>query len=47
VVNNVETFLAAARIAEHGGFWFRGEGTDQSAGSKILSVSGDCPTGGL
>jgi len=47
VVNNVETFLAAARIAEHGGYWFRSEGTDRSAGSKILSVSGDCSQPGI
>jgi [NiFe] hydrogenase diaphorase moiety large subunit len=47
VVNNVETFLAAARIAEHGGYWFRSEGTDQSSGSKILSVSGDCARPGV
>ena len=47
VVNNVETFLAAARIAEHGGYWFRSEGTDRSAGSKILSVSGDCSQPGV
>ena len=47
VVNNVETFLGAARIAEHGGYWFRSEGTDRSAGSKILSVSGDCARPGI
>jgi len=47
VVNNVETFLAAARIAEHGGYWLRSEGTDRSAGSKILSVSGDCDVPGV
>jgi [NiFe] hydrogenase diaphorase moiety large subunit len=47
VVNNVETFLAAARVVEWGGYWFRGEGTDQSAGSKILSVSGDCARPGV
>ncbi len=47
VVNNVETFLAAARVAQWGGYWFRGEGTDQSAGSKILSVSGDCARPGI
>ena len=47
VVNNVETFLAAARIAELGGYWFRGEGTDESAGSKILSISGDCLRPGI
>ena len=45
--NNVESFLAAARIAEHGGYWFRSEGTDKSAGSKILSVSGDCARPGI
>lgn len=47
VVNNVETLVAAARIAEHGGAWFRGEGTGQSAGSKLLSVSGDCARPGI
>lgn len=47
VVNNVETFLAAARVAEHGGYWLRSEGTDRSAGSKILSVSGDCAAPGV
>jgi [NiFe] hydrogenase diaphorase moiety large subunit len=47
VVNNVETFLAAARVAEHGGYWLRSEGTDRSAGSKILSVSGDCARPGV
>ena len=47
VVNNVETFLAAARVVQWGGYWFRGEGTDQSAGSKILSVSGDCARPGV
>jgi [NiFe] hydrogenase diaphorase moiety large subunit len=47
VVNNVETFLAAARVVQWGGYWFRSEGTDQSAGSKILSVSGDCARPGI
>ena len=47
VVNNVETFIAAARVVQQGGYWFRGEGTDQSAGSKILSVSGDCERPGI
>ncbi len=47
VVNNVETFLAAARVVQWGGYWLRGEGTDQSAGSKILSVSGDCARPGI
>ncbi|NCC30231.1 MAG: NADP oxidoreductase, partial [Gammaproteobacteria bacterium] len=47
VVNNVETFLASARVVQWGGYWLRGEGTDQSAGSKILSVSGDCAWPGI
>jgi [NiFe] hydrogenase diaphorase moiety large subunit len=47
VVNNVETFLAAARVVQWGGYWFRGEGTDKSAGSKILSVSGDVARPGI
>jgi len=47
VVNNVETFLAAARVVQWGGYWFRSEGTDQSAGSKILSVSGDVARPGI
>jgi [NiFe] hydrogenase diaphorase moiety large subunit len=47
VVNNVETFIAAARIVQWGGYWFRGEGTDKSAGSKILSVSGDVKHPGI
>jgi [NiFe] hydrogenase diaphorase moiety large subunit len=47
VINNVETFVAAAHIAQHGSAWFRKVGTAKSAGSKILSVSGDCPMPGI
>ena len=47
VVNNVETFCAAALIALHGDAWYRGVGTAKSTGSKILSVSGDCARPGL
>ena len=42
VVNNVETFIAAATIVSHGSDWFRSVGTEKSSGSKILSISGDC-----
>ena len=42
VVNNVETFCAAAQIALNGGEWYRRIGTARSAGTKLLSVSGDC-----
>ena len=47
VVNNVETLAAAAHIAVHGGDWFARHGTEKSAGSKILSISGDCATPGV
>ncbi len=47
IVNNVETFAAAALIALNGGEWYAGFGTKHSAGTKILSVSGDCERPGL
>lgn len=47
VVNNVETFLAAAKIAFEGGQWFANVGTQQSSGTKILSISGDCAKPGI
>jgi len=47
VVNNVETFCAAALIAIHGGVWYREIGTTRSAGTKVLSVSGDCARPGI
>ena len=47
VVNNVETFCAAALIAVHGGAWYRDIGTPRSAGTKVLSVSGDCARPGI
>ncbi len=47
VVNNVETFLAAAKIALIGGQAFANLGTKQSTGTKILSISGDCEHRGI
>ena len=47
VVNNVETYVAAANIAIHGGAWFAKLGTAKSKGTKILSISGDCNTRGI
>ncbi|WP_412481264.1 NAD(P)H-dependent oxidoreductase subunit E [Azonexus sp. IMCC34839] len=47
IVNNVETFAAAAMIALNGGEWYAGMGTKHSAGTKILSVSGDCERPGI
>lgn len=47
IVNNVETFASAALIALNGGDWFARIGTPKSAGTKILSVSGDVERPGL
>ena len=47
VVNNVETFAAAAHIARHGGAWWAGIGVAGSSGSKVHAVSGDCARPGV
>ena len=47
VVNNVETFTAAAKITAFGADWFNLYGTPSSKGTKILSVSGDCKKPGI
>jgi [NiFe] hydrogenase diaphorase moiety large subunit len=41
-VNNVETYCCAARAMEQGPGWFASIGSDQSTGTKVFSVSGDC-----
>ena len=46
-VNNVETLAAAALIAAKGAAWYKAIGTAKSAGTKILSVSGDCARPGI
>jgi [NiFe] hydrogenase diaphorase moiety large subunit len=46
-VNNVETLATAARILVEGATWFKALGTAQSAGTKLLSVSGDCSRPGV
>jgi [NiFe] hydrogenase diaphorase moiety large subunit len=46
-VNNVETFCAAAHIAQHGGGRWAACGTGHSSGTKIHSVSGDCGRPGV
>ena len=46
-VDNVETFACVARIIENGSNWFAGFGTRESTGTKLLSVSGDCPRPGV
>lgn len=47
VVNNVETFVAAACVVQKGSDWFRAMGDEVSKGSKILSISGDCASPGI
>ncbi len=47
IVNNVETFAAAALIALNGGDWYAAMGTRHSAGTKVLSVAGDCVRPGV
>jgi [NiFe] hydrogenase diaphorase moiety large subunit len=47
IVNNVETLAAAALIAANGAPWFSSAGTAKSAGTKLLSVSGDVARPGI
>src|SRR2546421_684965 len=41
LINNVETLCNAPLIIEHGADWFKSVGTEKSAGSKVVSGSGD------
>jgi [NiFe] hydrogenase diaphorase moiety large subunit len=47
VVNNCETLCCVAKILEEGAGTFSEHGTDQSAGTKLLSISGDCARPGV
>ncbi|GAB1268679.1 hypothetical protein NBRC116493_19320 [Aurantivibrio infirmus] len=47
VVNNVETFCNIALIADFGADKFREAGTKASPGTKLHSISGDCPSPGI
>ena len=47
VVNNVETFVAAAKIAVFGADWYGSVGSNESTGTKLLSISGDCARPGI
>lgn len=47
VINNVETFCAAARIIEMGAAQYLQLGIPGSPGTKLISVSGDCRVPGL
>ena len=41
LINNVETLCCAPLIIERGADWFRSHGTEESTGTKIVSVSGN------
>jgi len=47
IVNNVETLASVSAILAKGAAWFRGLGTEKSAGFKLFSVSGDCAAPGV
>jgi len=47
VINNVETLCTAVKIIHFGSEWYRGLGTEESRGTKILSISGDCRYPGI
>ncbi len=47
VINNVETLSAVVKIMVKGADWFKALGTRESAGTKLLSVSGDCKHPGV
>jgi [NiFe] hydrogenase diaphorase moiety large subunit len=42
VINNVETLATVVKILKNGAEWFKSFGTATSAGTKLLSISGDC-----
>lgn len=46
-VDNVETFCQAALALHIGAEKYRAIGTPKSTGSKVISVSGDCPRPGI
>jgi [NiFe] hydrogenase diaphorase moiety large subunit len=46
-VNNCETLCCVAKILEEGAGTFSEFGTEQSAGTKLLSISGDCARPGV
>lgn len=47
IINNVETFCSVVRIVEKGSSWYKNIGTAESAGTKLLSISGDCAQPGV
>ncbi|MFP4690750.1 MAG: NAD(P)H-dependent oxidoreductase subunit E [Bacteroidales bacterium] len=47
VINNVETFCSALKIVENGAEWYTKMGTEESSGTKLLSIAGDCDRPGV
>lgn len=47
VVNNVETFAAVVQVMDKGAGWFASMGSPGSAGTKLLSIAGDCQRPGV
>ncbi len=47
VLNNVETFAVIPHIMSKGAGWFKGIGTEKSAGTKLISISGACKKPGV
>ncbi|MEX0680946.1 MAG: NAD(P)H-dependent oxidoreductase subunit E [Balneolales bacterium] len=47
IVNNVETFCSVVKVLLNGGSWYRSFGTEDSTGTKVLSISGDCRYPGI
>jgi len=47
VVNNVETLCKVVPIILNDADWFKTLGTEESAGTKFLSISGDCKDPGV
>ena len=47
LVNNVETFAHVPGIVRHGATWFRRQGTEESPGTKVFTVSGDVQHAGV
>jgi [NiFe] hydrogenase diaphorase moiety large subunit len=47
VVNNVETLCKAVSVIDNGADWFLSFGTNESSGTKLLSISGDCKRPGI
>jgi NADH-quinone oxidoreductase subunit F len=46
LINNVETIATVPAIVEHGGGWYASLGVENSAGTRVFSLSGNVANGG-